>query len=318
MWERQDLTAALRQRVLLADGAMGTMLQAAGLPPGTLPELWNRDEPERVRAVHRAYLAAGSDVILTNSFGGSRVKLARATPANGSDAVTTNTLGGSRVKLERAGLGEAAPELCRLAAQLGREAAGDGAYVFGSIGPTGELLSPLGTLSFDEARDAFAEQAAALAGGGADAILVETMSDVEEARAAIQGAHTGCSLPVICTFSFDRGRRTMMGVGAQQVTGLWDEGLLAIGANCGRSLEETLAVITDLHALLPDAWLMAKPNAGVASLGADGKTHFDVGPGGMAAFVPCYLEQGVRIIGGCCGSTPAHIRAIGNQMRRDP
>lgn len=292
MPKRTDLIAALHQRVLLADGAMGTMLQAAGLPPGTPPELWNRDRPDKVRAVHLAYLAAGSDIVLTNSFGGSRVKL------------------------ERAGLGEAAPELCRLAARIARAAAGDGAYVFGSIGPTGELLSPLGTLSFEEARAAFAEQAAALAEGGADAILVETMSDVEEARAAIQGAHAACSLPVLCTFSFDRGQRTMMGVGAKAVAALWDEGLLAIGANCGRSLEDTLAVISELHSLLPDAWLMAKPNAGVASLGEDGKTHFDVDPEGMAGFVPHYLEQSVRIIGGCCGSTPEHIAAISSQLAK--
>jgi len=282
----RDLAKAIHERVLVADGAMGTMLYAAGLPAGMAPELWNRQNPGAVRSVHAAYIAAGSDIILTNSFSGTRINL------------------------RRHGLEAEAPELCRLAAEIARQEAGDRVYVFGSMGPTGELLEPLGTLSFDEARDAYAEQAEALAAGGVDAILCETMSDVTEGRAAIQGAHLGCSLPVICTFSFDAGRRSMMGASAAQVAGLWEEGLLLIGANCGHSLEDTLAVISEMHSLLPGVPLMAKPNAGVPSLGADGLSHFDVGPEEMAAFAPRYLEQGVRIIGGCCGSTPAHIAAI--------
>lgn len=286
MTEQRDLARALRERVLVADGAMGTMLYASGLQPGTPPELWNRDNPAAVAAVHEAYVAAGADVVLTN------------------------TLGGSRLKLQRFGLGDEAPALCRAGGQLARRAAGDAAFVFGSIGSLGELLQPLGLLTFQEAHDAFAEQAAALAEGGVDAILFETMSDVEEARAGIRGAHAATSLPVVCTFSFDRGRRSMMGVGAAEVAPLWDEGLLAIGANCGRSLEDTLAVVEEMRRLLPDATLMAKPNAGVPTLGADGRTHFDVGPEGMAAFARRYLDQGVRIIGGCCGSTPAHIAAL--------
>jgi len=286
------LQSVLRERILVADGAMGTMLQAAGLQPGTPPELWNRENPDAVRAVHAAYVQAGADIILTNSFGGSRVKL------------------------QRSGLADDAAHLCRLGAEIARQEAGDSVFVFGSMGPTGELMRPLGLLTFEEAKDAFAEQAAALAAGGADAILVETMADLQEGRAAIEGAHSGCSLPVICTFSFDRGQRTMMGVTAADLASLWNNGLLAIGANCGHSLDDTLAVIDQLRTLLPDATLMAKPNAGVPRLGEDGKTHFDVGPEEMAKFATRYLEKGVRIIGGCCGSTPEHISRIASVVRK--
>ncbi|MHB0878837.1 MAG: homocysteine S-methyltransferase family protein, partial [Anaerolineae bacterium] len=280
---RPDIASALAQRVLVADGAMGTMLHAAGLTAGTPPEAWNLDNPDAVRAVHAAYIAAGADIVLTNTIGGSGHKLARH------------------------GLGSQAAAINRAAAALARQAAGDGHFVFGSIGSTGELLQPLGLLTFAQARDTYAAQAEALAAGGADAILLETMSDIQEAHAGIEGARIGCGLPVVCTFSFDRGQRSMMGVGAEQVAELWPEGLLAIGANCGRSLEDTLAVVARLRALLPTATLMAKPNAGVPTLGADGRTHFDVGPEEMADFVVRFLDLGVRIVGGCCGSTPAHI-----------
>ena len=288
-----DLASAIAERVLVADGAMGTMLQAAGLAPGAPAELWNRERPDEVRAIHAAYAEAGADLILTNSFGGTRIKL------------------------QRHGLGAEAAILSRLAAELAREAAGSGRYVLGDLGPTGELLEPLGKLTFAEVRDAYAEQAEALAAGGVDAILVETMSDAQEARAAIAGAGDACALPVICTFSFDRGQRTMMGVKAADLVPLWrDEGLLAIGANCGHSLEDTLSVIAELHELLPDVPLVAKPNAGVPVLGEDGKTYFNFGPREMATFAERYLHHGVRIIGGCCGSTPAHIEALRQAVSR--
>jgi 5-methyltetrahydrofolate--homocysteine methyltransferase len=287
---RTDLAAAIAQRVLIADGAMGTMLFAAGLPVGTPPEVWNLENPAAVQAVHDAYIAAGADIVLTNSLGGMSLKLARH------------------------GLSDRVGAINRAAASLARAAAGDDGFVFGSMGSTGELLQPLGLLTFAEARDSYAEQAEALAAGGADAILLETMSDVEEARAGIQGAHAACSLPVVCTFSFDRGQRSMMGAGADQVAELWSEGLLLIGANCGRSLEDTLAVMARFRELLPDAALMAKPNAGVPTLGADGRTHFDVGPDHMAEFMLRFLGLGVRVVGGCCGSTPAHIAAITDKI----
>ncbi|NPV07683.1 MAG: hypothetical protein HPY83_06930 [Anaerolineae bacterium] len=291
MQEESRLRLALAQRVLVADGAMGTMLQAAGLEPGTPPELWNRERPEAVRAVHAAYVRAGAEVILTNTFGGTRIKLARF------------------------GLDDQVSELNRLAAHLAREEAGPDRFVFGDVSSTGALLEPLGPLSFSQARDAFAEQAEALATGGVDAILVETMLDAQEARAAIQGAHQACALPVACTLSFGPGARTVMGAGPAQLADLWQEGLILIGANCGHTLQDTLTAITQLRDLLPEAPLMAKPNAGVPVLGEDGRTHFNVGPEEMASFAARYLDVGVRVIGGCCGSTPEHIAAIARTAR---
>ncbi len=270
---------------------MGTMLQAAGLGPGMLPELWNREKPEAILAVHTGYVEAGADVLVANTFGATRIHL------------------------RRHGLEEQVAELNKLGIALAREAAGPDRLVFGDVSSTGTLLEPLGTLSFVEARDTYAEQAAALEEGGADAILIETMMDLNEARAAIQAAHSATNLPVICTFSFQKGGRTMMGAGAAQVAELWDEGLAVIGANCGYSLEDTLGVVQELRRLLPDATLMAKPNAGVPTLGADGRTHFDVGAEAIGAFSTRYLDAGVRIIGGCCGSTPAHIAAIARAAR---
>lgn len=291
MQDESRLLRALAERVLVADGAMGTMLQAAGLEPGTAPEVWNRDRPDAVRAVHAAYVKAGADVILTN------------------------TLGATSIKLARFGLEGQVAELNRLGVELARDEAGPDRFVLGDVSSTGTLLEPLGPLAFDQARDAFAQQAEALAAGGADAIIVETMIDLQEARAAIQGAHQGCSLPVICTFSFGPKARTLMGAGPAQVAELWEEGLALIGANCGHSLEDTLSAVAQLHDLLPQAPLMAKPNAGTPVLGEDGDTHFDVGPEQMAAFATRYLDVGVRVIGGCCGSTPEHIAAIARKAR---
>ncbi len=293
MRDSTRLTDALRDRVLVADGAMGTMLQAAGLGPGIAPELWNRDRPEAVLAVHAAYVAAGADLIVSNTFGGTRIKLARY------------------------GLADEMAELNTLGVQLAREAVGTEGIVLGDLGSTGELLEPLGTLTFSQAREAYAEQVEALAAGGADAIILETMLDVQEARAGILGAHDVCDLPVICTFSFDRNRRTIMGATTAAVAELWAEGLALIGANCGHSLESNLAAVAELREHLPGATLMAKPNAGVPALGEDGRTHFDVGPEEMAAFARRFLDQGVRIIGGCCGSTPAHIAAIAKMVKTD-
>lgn len=290
MAERSRLEQCLSQRILVADGAMGTMLQEAGLAPGTPPELWNRERPDAVRAVHAAYVAAGADLVVANTFTATRLQL------------------------ERHGLGDRVTELNRLGVELARLEAGPDRLVFGDMTTTGQLLEPYGTLTFDQARDTYAEQAKALA-DGVDAIIIETMMDVNEARAAIQAVHQVTDVPVICTFSFQKGGRTMMGAGAAQVAELWDEGLTVIGANCGHNLDDTLAVVQELHRLLPEATLMAKPNAGVPVLGADGRTHFDLGPEAMGTYSVRYLDAGARIIGACCGSTPDHIAAIARTAR---
>jgi 5-methyltetrahydrofolate--homocysteine methyltransferase len=285
------MSETLRQRlsgkgVLVADGATGTMLQAAGLSEGTAPESWNLTHPEKILDLHRANLEAGSQIILTNSFGGSRFRLGKK------------------------GLQDKVHEVNRAAAALAKEAAGQEAFVAGSMGPTGELMKPLGTLSYVVAVEAFAEQAEALAEGGVDAILVETMSDLNEAKAAIVGTKQVTDLPILCTLSFDTQRHTMMGVSPRRAAKeMWPLGLVAIGGNCGKTLDDMEEVLRQMGKAVPEATLMAKPNAGLPRL-VDGQAVYDVAPQVMAEYALRYAELGAKIIGGCCGSTPAHIKAM--------
>ncbi len=270
---------------LVADGATGTYLQAQGLPAGAPPELWNVTRPETVRAMHDAYLAAGSQILTSNTFGGNRLRL--PAQVDGHD-------------LE---------ELVRRGVELAREVAGDAAWVAGSMGPSGRLLEPLGDLRCEDAEEAYAEQARIMAEAGADLILVETMSDVLEARAALRGSQrTG--LPVFVTFAFDPTGTTMMGVTAD-VAGreMQTLGAAAVGANCGQGLESVIAALQHMHrtCTLP---LIAQPNAGMPHLEPNGETVWDTTPDEFAEGVRTLLDLDAVVIGACCGSTPAHIGAI--------
>jgi len=281
-------TTFLNQKpVLVADGATGTMLQKAGLAPGAAPERLNLENPDAVRALYKAYIDAGADMILTNTFGG--------TP----------------IRLERDGLREQVHAVNLAAAQLACEVAGDAALVIGDIGPTGQMLEPLGPLTYAEAVAGFAAQAAALAEGGADAILIETMSDLNEMTAAIEGTRQVTDLPILATMSFDTKGRTMMGVKPEKAAQtLWGLGVAVVGANCGRTLSETLDAVLKMRAAVPEAVLMAKPNAGLPHV-EGGDLVFDVTPEIMAEYAQRFVaEAGVKIFGGCCGSTPEHIRAV--------
>ena len=287
------LTNLLAQRPwLLADGATGTNFFAVGLQTGDAPELWNVDQPDKVRAQMRAFVEAGSDIILTNTFGGTR----------------------NRLKLHNAE-GRVA-ELNRAAARLAREvadAAGRPVVVAGSIGPTGDLFVPLGPLTMAEATAAFAEQATALADGGVDVLWLETMSSVEETTAAITGARA-TGLPVVSTLSFDTNGRTMMGVSPAQVAELVHQinpHPLAYGGNCGIGPAELLAALANLReAAEPGDILVAKSNCGVPEY-VDGTIHYQGTPELMADYACAARDIGARIIGGCCGTTPEHIRAMG-------
>ncbi len=277
---------------LIADGATGTILMAAGLPPGTPPELWNVQRPDQILQLHRSYLDAGSQIILTNTFGGSRIKLAAA------------------------GLGGRTGELNRAAVALAREAADRAAYVAGDIGPTGELMAPYGRLAYEAALEAFAEQAEALAGAGADLIWIETMMDLEEARAAVVGARRACDLPIFCSLSFGPRGRTMMGVRAGEAAAqLWPLGLAAIGANCGEGIDVVEPVLRQMRDVLPDATLIAKPNAGLPKLVGD-QTVYDMEPATFAAHIPDFVALGAQVVGACCGSNPTHIAAVSEVVRR--
>ena len=275
---------------ILADGAMGTILFEAGLTSGDSPERWNVERPDVIRGIHRAYRAAGSRILLTNTFGGNRFRLA----LHGLD---------TRV----AEFNEAA---ARLAAEVAH-APGSRAVVAGDIGPSGGILAPLGDLERADAVKAFAEQAAALRAGGVDVFWIETMSALEEIDAALEGVRqAGPGVPVVITLSFDTHGHTMMGVNPEQaVKELTALGAAAVGGNCGLGPAELLPAMAAMRAFAPDALLVAKPNAGLPVL-EDGRAVYRGSPGEMADFARRLSAAGVRIVGGCCGSTPEHLRAM--------
>lgn len=291
-----DLLA--QNRPLLADGAMGTMLFAAGLQFGDPPEMWNVLYPERVRAIQRQYIEAGSDIVLTNTFGGTRFRL----------------------KLHN--LHNRVYELNAAAVRLLREeiaASGRAVLVAGDIGPSGEIMEPVGTLSYAEAVDGFEEQARALIEAGADLIWIETMSALDEVQAAIEGTRrVNPAMPIVATLSFDTHGCTMMGVtpehAAQQLLA-W--GVTALGANCGNGTDELLAAIQRMHRAYPQAVLVAKSNAGMPQL-VNGKAEYHATPDEMARYALQARAAGACIIGGCCGSNPNHIHAMHRTLQANP
>jgi len=277
---------------ILADGAMGTMLQAAGLERGHAPEEMNLTQPDKVLAVHKGYVDAGSELILTNTFGANRFRL------------------------EKYGLADRIYEISRRAAEIAREAGAS--FVAGSIGPTGELFAPLGTLSPEDARDTFGEQARGLADGGADLLVIETMSDLQEVEAAVQAARENTNLPLLCTMTFQQKLHTLMGVSPKEAAEtLSGWGVAAMGANCGTGPQEVEQVLAQMREAVPDAVLVAKPNAGVPRL-VEGRTEFDATPELMADHALRFAQAGVTIIGACCGSTPEHISAMARALGKSP
>lgn len=276
---------------VLGDGAMGTMLHAAGMTAGGAPEEWNISRPWVIRGIYQAYVDAGSQVITTNTFGGTSYRLGRE---NIADRMHELNVAGARLAREVA------------------DAAGRPVLVAGDIGPTGEILAPLGTLQPADAQVAFAEQAAALAEGGADFILIETMSALEEVEAAVLGART-TGLPIAATMTFDTHFRTMMGVKpVQAVKALYGMGVRVIGANCGNGPAEVERIISEMVAVKPaDLFLIAQSNAGLPKYDTATKAiHYDGTPEVMAEYALKMRELGINYIGACCGSTPAHIAAM--------
>jgi 5-methyltetrahydrofolate--homocysteine methyltransferase len=273
-------------RVLVTDGATGTNYHRMGIEPGLAPEEWVFDAPEKVQELHRRFVEAGSDIILTCTFGGSSLRLAD----------------------ERlAGRG---PELNRRAAELARGAAGEQTLVAGSIGPTGHLADPLGPLTHELAVATFAEQARALAGGGVDLLVIETFFSLDEGLWAVEGIRAETDLPLVVSYSFDQGTKTMMGLTPTQVVEAFAPlGAAAVGANCGKSLDDTDLIVDELLAAAGGLPVWVKPNAGVPRVVAD-DVIYDAGPDDLARHAAAYVERGVRIVGGCCGSTPEHIAAI--------
>lgn len=278
----------------VGDGAMGTMLQSAGLDDGGAPELWNVEKSDEISRILGGYADAGAQLL------------------------TTNTFGGSRPRLQMHGLEDRVIELNKAAAQIARQVADahEGCFVLGDIGPSGDLLEPMGTLTPESAQELFAEQITGLVEGGVDGILIETMSDLAEVRAAVAAAkQVAPNLPIFATLSFDTNLHTMMGVSpAQAVVELTDMGADVVGANCGRGFAEMQTIAEQMTQARPEGSLLfMQSNAGLPELvGAD--FVYNGTPEGMAELAGQLKDMGVDVVGSCCGSTPEHTAAIRSVM----
>ncbi len=279
---------------VVIDGGMGTLLQDLGLDDGGSGELWNVERPDDIRQAHRSYAESGARIL------------------------TTNTFGGTSPRLGMHGLADRVQELSAAGARLAREVADEhGALVAGGLGPTGELMAPLGTMDAAEAQAIFAEQLVGLRDGGIDLVLIETMSDLSEVEAAVAAAREVVpDLPVLVTLSFDTNLRTMMGVApAAAVTVLAASGVDAVGANCGRGPEEMEAIAAQMVAVRPEGLLLvAQSNAGLPQVVGD-HFEYDATPEDMARHAVALRDLGVDLIGACCGSTPEHVGAISKALR---
>ncbi len=281
---------------LIFDGATGTYLQQHGLEPGGSPELMNANNPDVIRGMAKNYFDAGSDIVLTNTFGGNKFIL------------------------QKYGVGERLHELNRLAAEHARSVAPPGKYVAGSIGPTGEFIEPLGDVTEDELYDTFAEMSKAFETGGADAVMIETQLALEEAAIAVRAASENTELVVMATMVFDKGPRgffTMMGVTPEQaVEGLQEAGADIVGTNCGSGIEKMVEIATRMRAVT-DGYLAVQSNAGLPEI-RDGEICYPESPEFMATHYRKLAELPINILGGCCGTTADHIRALVKSVRGEP
>jgi 5-methyltetrahydrofolate--homocysteine methyltransferase len=281
--------------ILVADGATGSNLQKMGLKAGQAPEDLIIDNPDILLKLESMFVEAGSDIILTCTFGGTRMRMKDS-------------------KYQ-----DRAPEVNIRAAELARKAASarSGVLVAGSIGPIGQLVKPYGPLEAEEAKFTFSEQAKALADGGVDLIVVETMFAFEETTAAYDGVHSVTDLPLVVSFSYDRGVRSMMGVKPKDVMKKYTEmGATVVGANCGTTLENMETIVKEYADTVPNFPIWAKPNAGVPHMDIQTEQAvYDMGPDDMAVFARKYVALGAKIVGGCCGSTPEHVAAIARAVK---
>lgn len=286
-----DFLTTVRERIVVGDGPMGTMLMGRLGSRYQVVEEFSLYEPDEVVRLHREYVEAGAELLGTSTFNANRIRLGR-----------------SRVldKLEN---------MNRLGVELAREAAGDQAWVVGKLGPTGRILQPLGDLSIEEAREAYREQASILVDAGADLLAVETMGDLAEVEVALEAIRDVASLPVVVSFSFDANLRTLMGVTPEQaVRASLDWGADVVGSNCGVGPDEVEQSIKRMIEAAPDALFWTEPNAGLPQLKGD-RTVYEIGPERFADYALKVARMGVRVIGACCGSTPDHIRAIAERIR---
>jgi len=282
--------------ILVSDGATGSNLQKLGLKPGRPPEDLVIDNPEIILKLASSFVEAGSDIILTCTFGGTRMRMKDS-------------------KYQ-----DRTPEVNLRAAQIACKAASAraGVLVAGSMGPVGALIKPYGPLEAEDVKATFAEQAKALAEGGVDLLLIETMFAFEETTAAFEGARSATDLPIVVSFSYDRGTRSMMGVKPKDVIKKYSEmGAALVGANCGTTLENMEAVVKEYGTSVPNFPLWVKPNAGVPRMDIQTEQGiYDMSPEDMATYALKYVELGAKVVGGCCGNTPEHVAAIVKAVKK--
>ncbi len=288
-----EILQRLENEILIFDGATGTYLQQHGLESGGCPELMNADAPETIRGMARAYFDAGSDIVLTNTFGGTKFRLKHYDAQD-------------RVR-----------ELNKLAAEHAKSQAGTSQYVAGSVGPTGEFIEPLGEVSETEMYDAFAEQITALEEGGADAVMIETQMVLEEAQIAINATRENTDLIVMATMVFDKGPRgffTMWGTSPENAaTGLRNAGADVIGSNCGNGIDKMIEIAEQMRNVV-DCPIVIQSNAGIPAY-KDGDIIYPETPEYMAERYKILAEIPVQMLGGCCGTTPDHIRALNQAVK---
>jgi 5-methyltetrahydrofolate--homocysteine methyltransferase len=292
MTKASFLSKITNHDILIADGATGTNLIARGLLAGETAESWVLAQPDMIIQLHKEFINAGADIILTSTFSASSIRLKNSPLADKTEAINRN------------------------AVELARQAADTKAvYIAGSLGPVGQLLKPYGPLELEQVISAYADQANAITQAGADLLVIETQFDLGEIKAAIQGVHQVSDLPLVVSISYDRGRRTMMGVNptqaAKELDGLPFD---LIGINCGHSLEENLQNLVELKQVTAKP-IWFKPNAGLPHLDANGNTSYDITPDTMGALSPSWLAAGAQVVGGCCGTSPAHLAAISKYTR---
>jgi 5-methyltetrahydrofolate--homocysteine methyltransferase len=276
---------------LVSDGATGTNLIARGLPNGLAAESWVLDQPDQIIKLHKDFISAGADIILTCTFGASSIRLR-----------------GSSLEGKAVQINQKAVELAHAATE------GSQTYIAGSLGPVGQLLKPYGPLTGEEVQEAYAQQANAISEAGADILVIETQFDMGEIKAAIDGARSVSELPLVVSISYDRGNRTMMGISPTQV-GKELELLPVdiIGINCGRSLSENLQNLVELRQKTSKP-IWFKPNAGLPHIDSQGKTFYETSPEAMGEQVHGWIEAGVQIVGGCCGTSPDHLKQISKHV----